>query len=143
LWKVESGTHRHQARSFPLKETAKVVKGEEVVLTLRHKAGGATTLRRFRIPAAAETDVVATDLPDAVPVALHIDPDKRTKEQNAVIAAHFRSLDDPWMAKRLKLDRHLAKIPSKPASKIQTVKERTAERHEDYVHVRGDYMRRG
>jgi hypothetical protein len=143
LWKVENGTQHHQARSFPLKESATVAKGEEIVLTLRHKAGGAKTLRRFRVSAAAETSAVATDLPDAVLAALQTDPDKRTKDQHTVIAAHFRSLDEVWMAKRLELDHHLAKLPSKPASKIQTVTERAAERHDDYVHVRGDYMRRG
>ncbi len=143
LWKVESGTHRHRARSVSLKDAATVAKGEALVLTLRHKGGRGTTLRRFRISAAAETGAVATDLPDAVLAALRVDPDQRTQEQRAVIAAHYRSLDEVWMAKRLELDRHLAKLPSKPASKIQTVKERAAARHDDYVHVRGDYMRRG
>jgi hypothetical protein len=143
LWKVEKETRRAHSRSVPLKESASLAKGEALVLTLRHKAGGGTTLRRFRISAAAETGVVATDLPDAVLAALRVDPDQRTQEQRAVIAAHYRSLDEEWMAKRLELDRHLAKLPSKPASKIQTVKERAAARHDDYVHVRGDYMRRG
>ncbi|MBU6179118.1 MAG: DUF1549 domain-containing protein, partial [Verrucomicrobia bacterium] len=143
LWKVEKETIRPHSRSFPLKEATSLAKGEAIVLTLRHKAGGAATLRRFRISAAAETGAVATDLPDAVLAALRVDPDQRTKEQRGVIATHYRSLDATWMEKRLALDRHLAKIPSKPASKIQTVKERVAERHDDYVHVRGDYMRRG
>jgi hypothetical protein len=143
LWKVGKETRRAHSRSVPLKEPASLAKGETIVLTLHHKAGGAATLRRFRISAAAETGTVATDLPDAVLAALRVDPDQRTKEQRGVIATHYRSLDATWMEKRLALDRHLAKIPSKPASKIQTVKERVAERHDDYVHVRGDYMRRG
>ncbi len=143
LWKVEKETRRHHARSFSLKEAASLAKGEMIVLTLRHKAGGGTTLRRLRVSAAAETGAVATDLTDDVIAALQIDPDKRTGEQRDVIFAHYRGLDAAWMEKRLALDRHLAKIPSKPASKIQTVKERVAERHDDYVHVRGDYMRRG
>lgn len=143
LWKVEKETRRQHSRSFPLQETATFAKGEVLVLTLRHKAGGATTLRRFRISGAAETDAVATDLPDDVVAALRVDPDKRTTEQDGVIAAHYRGLDASWMAKRLELDRHLAKLPAKPSSKIQTVKERDEARHDNYVHVRGDYMRRG
>jgi hypothetical protein len=143
LWEVESGTRRHLARTFPLKDTAAVANGEHLVLTLRHKAGGATTLRRFRISAAAETGAKATDLPDAVLAALRVDPDQRTKEQGEAIAAHHRSLDPAWMAHRGELDRHLAAAPAKPAGKIQTVKERAAERHDNYVHVRGDYLRRG
>lgn len=143
IWKVEEDTHRYQARSFSLKEIETTGKGDSIVLTLSQKEGGAATLRRFRISAAAETGAVATDLPDAVLAALQTDPDKRTTTQLASISSHYRSLDAAWMAKRLDLDRHLAKAPSKPASKIQTVKERSTERHDDYVHVRGDYMRRG
>lgn len=143
LWKVETETRSRHAQSFPLKEAASLAKGETLVLTLRHKAGSATTLRRFRVSAAVETGAVATDLPDEVIAALQIAPDKRTTTQRGVISNHYRSLDGVWMAKRLELDHQLAKIPSKPASKIQTVKERTEERHDDYVHVRGDYMRRG
>lgn len=143
LWKVGKETRRQHSRSFPLKEAASLAKGETLVLTLRHKAAGATTLRRFRVSAAAETGAAATDLPDDVIAALQVDPDRRTHEQSTLIAAHYRNLDAAWMSKRSELDGHLAKIPSKPASKIQTVKERTADRHDDYVHVRGDYMRRG
>lgn len=143
LWKVEKDTHRYLARSFALKEAVKGGKGETLVLTLSQKEGGAATLRRFRISMTPEIGAEARDLPDDVIAALRIDPDKRTGAQSAVIAAHYRSLDAAWMAERLELDRHLAKIPSKPASKIQTVKERGSERHDDYVHVRGDYMRRG
>ncbi|MCB1203621.1 MAG: DUF1553 domain-containing protein [Verrucomicrobiae bacterium] len=143
IWEAREGVRRYQARGFPLAKAVSVAESDRLVLTLRHKAGGATTLRRFRLSATADPQAKASDLPDPVLAALRTDPDKRTEEQRILIAIHFRSLDSTWMAKRLDLDRQLAKVPQKPSSKIQTVKERTADRHENYVHVRGDYQRRG
>lgn len=143
VWESKEGTRRYQARSFSLGKAASVSKDDRLVLTLRQKAGGAATLRHFRVSAAADPAANASELPDTVLAALRVVPDKRTNEQQAAIAAHFRSLDSAWMAKRLEFDRHLATVPAKPSSKIQAVKERALDRHETYVHVRGDYQRRG
>lgn len=142
LWNVSADTHRPHAMAFALKDSAALAPGARLVFTLRHKSGGAATLRRFRFSASSE-ETSATDLPDPVLAALAIHPDKRTETQRAAIAAHHRAVDPAWSSMRLAFDAHLAKAPAKPSSRIQAVKERNEDRRESYVHVRGDYQRRG
>jgi hypothetical protein len=143
LWSVAAETRRAHAASFVLKEPASPGAGARLVLTLRHKEGGGSTLRRFRLSASGLDAPPATDLPDAVLAALTLPPGQRDEAQLAAIAAHYRALDPAWSALRLEFDAHLAKAPAKPSSKIQSVAERGADRRGSYVHVRGDYMRRG
>ncbi len=142
-WAVDEETRRTHAKVFGLGETVSAEEGARLVLTLRHKEGGGTTLRRFRLSATASEPLPPTELPDAVLAALSVAPEGRSEAQLSEIAAHYRSIDPAWSALRLAFDEHLAKAPAKPASKIQAVAERRAERRGSYVHVRGDYMRRG
>lgn len=143
LWSVSEETRRWHARVVALKQPVSPAKGERLVVTLVQKGGDAATLRRFRVAATAEDHPSKADLPDAVLASLRVGSAQRSAAQREAIAAHHRSTDATWMARRLEFDRHLASRPEKPSSKIQSVKERLEDRRDNYVHIRGEYQRRG
>lgn len=143
-WSVSRQTRQSHFAVFRLKTPLQAEPGSRLTFTLGNKQPGGVSLRQFRLSATAHADVgEPAVLPTDVREALAIEREQRSDKQSASIAAFHRSIDPTWSNLRLAIDRHLAKNPMKPSSQVQTLTERTEERRESFVHVRGDYSRRG
>ncbi len=143
-WSVSHHTRRSHFAVFRLQEPLPLEPGGRLTFTLANKQPGAVSLRHFRLAATADADVrEPSSLPADVREALAIPPEQRDDGQNESIASFHRSIDPTWSDLRLVIDRHLAKKPAAPSSQVQTLRERQEERRESFVHVRGDYTRRG
>jgi len=59
------------------------------------------------------------------------------------IESFYRTQEPGWKALRKQLETHLAKKPTRPATKARAFTERTKDRRETFVHVRGVYNRPG
>jgi len=141
-WSVSSRTRQWHAAVFRLKEVVTLEPGSRLVITLANKQPGGATLRQFRLATTGDREAAAP-FPDGVREALSLVVGSRSAAHEEVIAAHHRSIDPVWSALRLALDGNLANPPAKPASRVQSLTERIEERRESFVHVRGDYARRG
>jgi len=143
-WSVSSRTRQSHLAVFRLKEPLTLEPGGRLVVTLGSKAPGGNSLRQFRLSATDDAGVrEPSPVPATVRVALEIEEGKRTEVQRELVAAFHRGIDPTWSDRRLAIDHHLAKAPAKPASRVQSLTERVEERRESFVHVRGDYSRRG
>ncbi len=145
-WSVSRHTRRSHFAVFRLKEPLSLEPGGRLTFTLGNKLPGGVSLRHFRLSATADTDADASEpsiLPADVREALEVEPGRRDERQRESIASFHRSIDPIWDDLRLAIDRHLAKKPAAPSSRVQTLTERQEERRESFVHVRGDYTRRG
>ncbi len=143
-WSVSSRTRRSHFAVFRLREPLELEPGGRFIFTLGNKAPGGNSLRHFRLSATGDTAArEPSPVPSTVGDALTIEAGKRTEAQRDLIAAFHRGVDPTWSDLRLAIDHHLAKVPAKPASRVQSLTERMEERRESFVHVRGDYTRRG
>lgn len=143
-WSVSRHTRRSHFAVFRLKDPLPVEPGSRLTVTLANKQPGGVSLRHFRLSATADANERKPEVaPTEVREALAIQPEQRGDKQRETIATFHRSIDPAWSDLRWAIDRHLAKKPAKPSSQVQTLTERSAERRESFVHVRGDYTRRG
>ena len=143
-WSVSSRTRQSHLAVFRLKEPLTLEPGGRLIFTLGNKAPGGSSLRQFRLSATSAAGVrEPSPVPATVRVALAIEAGKRSEAQRELVAAFHRGIDPTWSGLRLAIDHHLAKAPAKPASRVQSLTERMEERRESFVHVRGDYTRRG
>lgn len=116
-WRIATHPYRTHIAVFELSEPAVLPVGSRLKFSLGNKAGGGAVLRRFRISATG----------DDAPLDFAIAP-----------------IDETYERLRLPVERHLAKRPAKPSTRAQAVSEvRGDERRTSYVHIRGDYQRRG
>lgn len=143
-WSVSTRTRQSHFAVFRLKELLVIKPGSRFVFTLGNKVPGGNSLRQFRLSATSDAGVhKPSPVPAPVRSALAIEAEKRSDAQREVVAAFHRGIDPTWSELRLAIDHHLAKAPAKPASRVQSLTERMEERRESFVHVRGDYTRRG
>jgi hypothetical protein len=143
-WSVSSRTRQSHLAVFRLKEPLTLEPGGRLIFTLGNKAPGGSSLRQFRLGATSAAGLrEPSPVPATVRVALAIEAGKRSEAQRELVAAFHRGIDPTWSGLRLAIDHHLAKAPAKPASRVQSLTERMEERRESFVHVRGDYTRRG
>lgn len=143
-WSVSSRTRQSHLAVFRLKEPLTLDPGSRLIFTLGNKAPGGASLRQFRISATADAAVrEPSPVPATVQAALTIEAGTRSDEHRELIATFHRSIDPTRSGLRLAIDHHLAKAPAKPTSRVQSLTERMEERRESFVHVRGDYTRRG
>jgi hypothetical protein len=143
-WSVSSRTRQSHLAVFRLKEPLTLEPGGRLIFTLGNKAPGGSSLRQFRLSATSAAGLrEPSPVPATVRVALAIEAGKRSEAQRELVAAFHRGIDPTWSGLRLAIDHHLAKAPAKPASRVQSLTERMEERRESFVHVRGDYTRRG
>jgi hypothetical protein len=143
-WSVSSRTRQSHLAVFRLKEPLTLEPGGRLIFTLGNKAPGGSSLRQFRLGATSAAGLrEPSPVPATVRVALAIEAGKRSEAQRELVAAFHRGIDPTWSGLRLAINHHLAKAPAKPASRVQSLTERMEERRESFVHVRGDYTRRG
>ena len=143
-WSVSSRTRQSHLAVFRLKEPLTLEPGGRLVFTLGNKAPGGNSLRQFRLSTTVDAAVrEPSPVPATVRAVLEIEAGKRTEAQRELVTAFHRGIDPTWSDLRLAIDHHLAKVPAKPASRVQSLTERMEERRESFVHVRGDYTRRG
>jgi len=143
-WSVSSHTRRTHLAVFRLKEPITLEPGSRLIFTLGNKAPGGASLRQFRLSATGDAAArEPSPVPPMVQASLAIEADERTEAQLDLIATFHRGIDPTWSDLRLAIDHHLAKAPAKPSSRVQSLTERMEERRESFVHVRGDYTRRG
>lgn len=116
-WRIARHPYRTHAAVFELAEPVVLPAGSRLKFSLGNKAGGGAVLRRFRLSATGDTGPLD-------PAIAPGDPS-------------FESL-------RLPLERHLGDRPARPPTRAQAVAERQGDsRRTSFVHVRGDYQRRG
>jgi len=142
-WHIASRPYRYHSAVFHLRKPATVEKGSRLVFAMRQKQPSKNTLRHFRISVSAETNAKPTFAPREIETLLAIDSTKRTEAQEKTLRRFHRDLDETWQKLRRPIERHLATKPPYPSTKAQSLTERRKDRRETYVHVRGDYSRKG
>ena len=142
-WHIASRPYRYHSAVFHLRKPATVAKGSRLVFAMRQKLPSKNTLRHFRISVSSKADAKPTHAPREIEDLLKIDAAKRTDEQQKRLRVFHRDLDEGWQELRRPLETHLATKPPYPATKAQSLTERRKDRRETYVHVRGDYSRKG
>ena len=143
-WTITNHTRRYYSAVFKLRKPAEVPEGSRLLFALRQKQGKYNTMKHFRISVTDETNAVPSEVPDEI-ACLVGDTEfaKRTTKDWDRLMQHYRQLDDQWVRLRKPLEYHLSKQPKKPDTKAQSMKERSKERREAYVHIRGNYSRKG
>lgn len=115
-WQVTRRTRQPHAAIFTLAEPESIPAGSRIKFSLAQKLGTGQTLGRFRLSFTGASGSLNPGVP-------RIDPE--------------------WADRRLALERHLALTPPKPATKAQTLTERTSDLRPTHLHIRGDYARTG
>ncbi len=142
-WHIASRPYRYHSAVFHLRQPVAVKEGSRLVFAMRQKHPSKNTLRHFRISVSPDEDVKPTQAPKEIEVLLAGTSAKRTAEQEKKLSRFHRDLDEAWQKLRRPIEKHLASKPSYPATKAQSLVERRKGRRETYVHIRGDYARRG
>jgi hypothetical protein len=142
-WHVASRPNQYHSAVFQLGRPAEIPKGSRLVFAMRHKLGKKNTLRHFRISVVNDPAAKPTFAPIEIETSLKLEPAKRTKEQARKVSAFYRPLDSEWRRLRLPMESHSRKKPVYPRTKAQTLTERRKDRRETYIHIRGDYARKG
>jgi len=142
-WHIASRPYRYHSAVFHLRTPTKIEKGSRLVFAMRQKLPSKNTLRHFRISVAADANAKPTHAPKEIEDLLKVDAAKRTEAQAKRIRDFHKNLDEGWQKLRRPIEKHLVSKPPYPSTKAQSLTERRKERRETYVHVRGDYARKG
>ena len=103
----------HQA-SFQLEKPIGDAKGSLLKITLVQKFGETFNIGRFRLSITTSVQPLEFGLPASVGEIVKIDADKRTKEQNEALLAHFRATDSEHQKKEQSLSNNRNPLPIDP-----------------------------
>ncbi|MGB0578755.1 MAG: DUF1549 and DUF1553 domain-containing protein [Limisphaerales bacterium] len=143
-WTITNHTRRYYSAVFKLREPAEVPQGSRLLFAMRQKEGKYNTMKHFRISITDETNAEPTVVPDDLGRLVgRGETFKRTVKEWNRLRHHYCQLDEDWVRLRKPIEYHVSKRPKKPATRAQSMKERTKDRREAYIHVRGDYSRKG
>lgn len=142
-WTITNNTRRYYSAVFKLREPAEAPAGSRLLFALRQKQGKYNTMRHLRISITDEEDAEPTQVPDELAYLFRPEKFKRVSADWYRLRHHYSQLDEEWVRLRKPIEYHLSKRPAKPDTKAQSMKERSKDRREAYVHVRGDYARKG
>ncbi len=143
-WAVSPEFGKRHVAVFALKQPVKTDDARlSIVLDQTYSGPEPHNIGRFRLSVTDSAGPIELDgLPAAVAEALAVSTQERTKEQQQLIAAHYRSLDPELAKLQAAVTEHAKKAPQAGGgTKAQAVAE-TANR-EARIHVRGDFLNHG
>ncbi|MEW6303926.1 MAG: PSD1 and planctomycete cytochrome C domain-containing protein [Verrucomicrobiota bacterium] len=144
-WAIKPLYDQNHLAVFPLKEELKLSPGSKLIFTLDQKYGTQHTIAQFRLSVTATKETIAASMmPDAIAKILNTDAAQRTAKQKAELAKYYRETVDPEGAKLTqRLAEHAKKAPALPPTKAQTLVERIDQPRDTFIHIRGDFLRKG
>ena len=142
-WSITNNTRRYYSAVFKLRKPADVPTGSRLLFAMRQKEGKYNAMRHLRISVTDEADAIPTHVPDELAYMQGREEFKRVPADWQRLRHHYCQLDDEWIRLRKPLEYHLTKRPAKPTTKAQSMAERSKERRDSFIHIRGDYSRPG
>jgi len=138
-----SGPPQREHGQIAIFETVQPITPDgKLVFTLVQEYGKEHTLSRFRLSATTSAPPF-TLIPTAVTKALTVAPPMRTDDQEEKIAKFYREEIDPdSIALKKEIAAHARLAPKRPDTKAAVLAEPEKPR-KTYVHVRGDFLRKG
>ncbi len=116
-WQVSTRTYETHLLQVELEEPLQLPKGSRLKFSLGQKQGSENLIRHLKL--------------------------SRTSDP-APLEPWVETVNPEWAKLRTAVEAHLASAPDKPSTKAQTLVERgPKDQRETYVHIRGDYTRRG
>ncbi|MDF1862818.1 MAG: DUF1549 and DUF1553 domain-containing protein [Verrucomicrobiales bacterium] len=116
-WKISTSPYQNHSLVFSLSEPLTLPAGSRLKFSLGHKSGVGNSIQHLRI-------YTTTDPEPALPQKVNVDPS--------------------WAKLRLPIEKHLTHPPTPPSTKAQSFVElEESKRRESFLHVRGDYTRKG
>lgn len=129
---------------FETKENFKTSGSRTLTIQLDQKYNLDQSVARFRLSATTTARPIRTDgLPAEIAAIVRTDAERRNETQRSQLHQFYEAIDPVLSSLKLSLNEHEKGKPEYPKTQALTMVERSEERRETHIHIRGDFLQPG